>query len=64
MTKMITKFGDKLLSRLLPGSTAGACVPEAGSYCGCKCRKEYDRVVCYRNYMNCYGSCVSNGVRC
>jgi hypothetical protein len=67
MTRILETMGERMLSRVLRISEAGACVPEYGSQCACKtdvggpsyCDQAKKRKVYYKkrwNY-NCQGSC-------
>lgn len=57
MTKLISAFGDKLLSRALRTETAGACVPEHGQSCGGHCAGGW-WWECSGSYFDCNGNCV------
>lgn len=69
MTRIVNRVGDAMLRKLLGSETAGACVPENGTYCGCiKASDGYcsgGRWVYYKRkgYYNCYGSCVTSTSR-
>ncbi|WP_157640928.1 hypothetical protein [Longispora albida] len=65
MTRLMTRLGDRLLGRLLPSSTAGACVPSHGDYCGCYCYPiKVGYWVCRKAYQNCGGYCTADGAPC
>jgi hypothetical protein len=62
MSAMLTKAADRLLGRLLPQGSAGACIPP--EYCGCTAYCVCDQYGCgciYRGggYNNCLGHCPS-----
>ncbi len=54
---LIRKFADQLFSAVLrPEGTAGACVPEHGTYCGCTNHRKV--------YVNCNGICTATAQTC
>ena len=71
MTKFISGFGDKMLSRVLGKETAGACIAERGQPCGGTWQTgngycyggRYHYQVCDKTY-DCYGNCVETEMYC
>ncbi len=61
MVKMLKSVGDSLLQRIVPGVTAGACVPENGQVC-CSCCFFDNQEFCFR--INCIGHCVATSSGC
>jgi hypothetical protein len=63
MRAMAARFGDALLTHLLPTGEAGACVVGNGQKC--KCGSPCGVTWCTQYYINCFGHCTANnGVRC
>ncbi|WP_169814089.1 hypothetical protein [Actinomadura kijaniata] len=56
MARILGTMSDRLLGAVLREKTAGACVPEHGSFCYCRSG--------YRYTMNCYGICTKQTTRC
>lgn len=50
---MFAAMSDRLLSAVLKEQTAGACVPEHGTFCKCVSGKKY--------VYSCNGPCVRDG---
>jgi hypothetical protein len=61
MVQALRAVGDSLLQRLVPGVTAGACVPENGHVC-CACCFVGNTHYCFR--INCIGHCVIDTSTC
>jgi hypothetical protein len=61
MGRLLKTTGDRLLSRLVPGVAAGACVPGYGDKC-CGCCYVGSTHYCFR--INCVGNCVATSTTC
>jgi hypothetical protein len=65
MSNLLRKGGDRLLGLFLSTASAGACIPEHGEPCtSCTCKVVSGRVVCFRNKLDCFGSCAISSSCC
>lgn len=67
--RLINAVADRLLSAIVPGAEAGACVPEHGDkfwvYCGCRNRRvQHQQCTVTCNGGQTCGLCTQTGEPC